>query len=240
MLSRLLLSLLPPATYQAPFWLFRRLRHGGLPTLPTEFREVRRGHHALFKLIRDYSFDSVLDVGAGAGAHAAVLHSHRKTVTAIDFGTSVYARHRSSSVPWQRVDADFYDFAPEKAFDCVWACHVLEHQTDPGAFIRRCIALTKPDGLIAITVPPLKHRIVGGHLSLWNAGLLLYQLTFNGLDTRDAAICSYGYNVSVIVRNTARQPVSLDYDKGDLLKLKPFMPAFVNEPFEGRIHRWNW
>ena len=112
MLSQLLLSLLPPAIYRAPLWLFRRLRHGGLPTLPTEFRKVRRGHHGLYKLINDYSFDTVLDVGAGAGAHAAVLHANRKAVSAIDFGTSVYAEHRSSSVPWQRVDIDFFDFTP--------------------------------------------------------------------------------------------------------------------------------
>jgi SAM-dependent methyltransferase len=240
MIAKLLLSTLPPILYRLPIWAFRKLKNGNLPTLPPEYQAVRRGHHCLFKLVRDYDFDTVLDIGAGAGSHSDVLSRKGKTVTAIDFGTSVYAADRAETVPWRRMDIGFYEFDATEQFDCIWASHVLEHQPDPGVFIRRCIKLTKPDGIIAITVPPLKHRIVGGHLSLWNAGLLLYQLTFNGLDTQDAAICTYGYNVSVIVRNRKRQEVELDFDKGDISKLQPFMPSFVNEPFDGRVYRWNW
>ena len=240
MFSQLLLAVLPPIIYLLPLWLLRHLRGGALPPLPVDYRLGRRGHHGLFKLIRDYEFTTVLDVGAGEGAHAALLHQSGKEVTALDFSTSVYASKRPERVPWPRVDTNFLDFRPDAAFDCLWACHVLEHQTDPGAFIRHCMALTRPEGIIAITVPPLKHRIVGGHLSLWNAGLLLYQLTFNGIDTCNAAVCTYGYNISVIVRNRQRPDIPLDYDKGDLDKLRPYMPAFVSEPFDGRIQRWNW
>ena len=116
----------------------------------------------------------------------------------------------------------------------------LEHQPDPGTFIRRCIDLTTDNGVICITVPPLKNKIVGGHLTLWNAGLLLYQLVFNGLDCRHASICTYGYNVTIIVKKKIRKNLELDYDNGDIRRLKEFFPSFVDEPFDGIIKKWNW
>ena len=100
--------------------------------------------------------------------------------------------------------------------------------------------LTKDDGIICITVPPLQDLIVGGHLTLWNAGLLLYQMVFNGLDCSDASICTHGYNISVIVKKRLRKDINLDYDNGDIKALKAFFPAFVEEPFDGKIESWNW
>ena len=212
-----------------------------LPKLPEAFMRLPRSQHGLFKLIRDYEFNSVLDVGSGAGEHAEMFASQGKTVTALDFGTNVHSRiSESKNHDIRKIDANFYEVTFDEKFDCIWASHVLEHQPDSGQFIRRCMDLAKEDGVLAITVPPLKHTIVGGHLSLWNPGLLLYQLVFNGLDCRDAAICTYDYNITILVRNRRRKDVALKWDSGDIEALKKYFPEFVNEPFNGQIAQWNW
>src|SRR4051812_37862219 len=150
------------------------------------------GSEALEFLLRDYEFDSVVDVGCGTGEHAQRFVDAGKTVTTLSF--EQYGAFTPSFV------GDFFDFRAGQPFDLVWCSHMLEHQRNVGSFLERLIGLAKPGGLIAITVPPARHRIVGGHLTLWNAGLLLYNLVLAGLDCRHAKVLSYGYNISVIVR----------------------------------------
>ncbi len=112
---------------------------------------------------------------------------------------------------------------------------------NPGIFIKKCMELVKNQGIIAITIPPMEENVLGGHLTNWNAGNLLYNLVLNGLDCSDASILSYGYNISVIVRNKKRPFVDLSYDNGDIRKLIKFFPSFIKkEPFDGRIKKWNW
>ena len=213
-----------------------------LPKLDMEFRQLNLSGHALQKLIRDYKFTTVLDVGSGAGLHARILKDHKKRVTALDFGTSIYAEKQGNN--YDRIDSiqvDFLKYKTTKKFDCVWASHVLEHQNNPGAFIIKCMELVKDNGIIAITIPPMEDYVLGGHLTNWNAGLLLYNLVFNGIDCSDCSIMTYGYNISVIVKNKKRKAINLTYDNGDVSKLLQYFPACVKrEPFNGNIKRWNW
>lgn len=224
--------------------LFKRLfvaSNRSLAILPDQFKDLPRAQHALYKLLCDYEFQTVLDVGAGGGEHARVLDEYGKEVWALDFGTSVYAQKNiASRKEVHNIYADFYEVQFDHQFDCIWASHVLEHQPNPGLFIQRCIELTKDGGVMAITVPPLKNEIVGGHLTLWNAGLLLYQLVFNGVDCSDASILTHDYNVTVIVKNIKRAEVQLTYDQGDLDLLSNYFPDFVSEPFDGRLQKYNW
>ena len=67
-------------------------------------------------------------------------------------------------------------------FDLVWCSHVLEHQPNPNLFLKKCFDILNDDGWLCVTVPPRKDEIVGGHLTLWNAGLLLYNLIMAGFD----------------------------------------------------------
>ena len=237
---RAFLLFVPPIVPKL-YYCILRANQNVLPELPDEFANLPFAQHGLFKLIKDYQFENVLDIGSGSGEHANVLGMHGKKVTALDLGTSIYATCKHSekqNVTF--VEANFYEARFEGKFDCLWASHVLEHQPDPGVFIRRCMELAKENGVIAITVPPLKHQIVGGHLTLWNAGLLIYQLVFNGLDCREVAVRTYGYNVTVIVLNKKRPHVELTCDNGDIRLLQPYFPSFAEEPFEGQIESWNW
>lgn len=86
----------------------------------------------------------------------------------------------------------------------------------------------KDDGIAALTVPPLKHEIVGGHVNLYNAGLLLYQMILAGFDCRNASIHTYDYNISIIVRKDRYVDLSgLTFDSGDINYLKQYFPVSV-------------
>lgn len=126
------------------------------------------------------------------------------------------------------------------SFDAVWACHVLEHQPDVGAFLAACRRQLRDGGILAVTVPPPKHEIVGGHVTLWNAGLLLYNLILAGFDCRDATVGTYGYNISVIATKREIQLPTLAFDHGDIERLAGFFPVPVAEGFDGRLPDIGW
>lgn len=236
----------------------QRLRAAVVPHMPAEppvaqeFAMPGLAGAALQKLLTEHAFHTVLDVGAGAQRHAQVFARHGKAVTAVDFGSSVYHRQKVAMRTGEIAEilGDFNLLQFDTPFDCVWASHVLEHQLDAHQFLRKLVALTKDGGILAITVPPFKHEIVGGHVSFWNAGLLLYRLVLAGCDCAQASCLAYGYNISVIVR---KRPIAdldalrLEFDAGDIRKLRRYLPPQIaytsnalDDPFDGNIVRLNW
>ena len=186
---------------------------------------------AIKKLISDYSFTTVLDIGCGEGRSKRIFEDSGKLVTAIDIQPKLK----------DIIVDDYMKWAPDNQFDCIWCCHVLEHQLNVNLFLKKVHNELKEGGVLAISVPPMKHQIVGGHVSIWNAGLLLYNLVMAGFDCIEPAIKTYGYNVSVIIRKkTIELPDNLDYDVGDLEKLSTFFPPFVKQNFNGNIQEYNW
>jgi SAM-dependent methyltransferase len=200
---------------------------------------------ALWKVLSDYDFETVLDVGGGAGEHGAVFRAFGKHVTSVDYGRSVYFERRDPS--HDVIVGDFNRLELPRRYDLVWCSHVLEHQLDPHHFLCRLHAATAEGGVLALTVPPAKSQIVGGHVSLWNAGLLLYRLVLAGFDCRQARVRRYGYNISVLLEKRSIVLPELSYDCGDLRRLRPFLPGALpfqsnalDDPFEGEIERLNW
>lgn len=183
---------------------------------------------ALGKVIETLEKGStILDIGAGRCEHAAVFSAEGFEVTTLDL--------EGSHIRSAYLDHDFPD-----PFDCVWSSHVLEHQTNPGLFLAKCNRDLKDGGLLSVTVPPRKDEIVGGHVTLWNAGLLLYQLILAGFDCSQASVLSEGYDVSVVVRKKKASLPFLKHDHGDIERLAEFFPLPVKEGFNGLIERVNW
>ena len=187
---------------------------------------------ALERLLAYEDVHSVLDVGSGSGEHAQWMRDHGREVTTIDLVNE---------------NADytgfFEDYKNDKVFDAVWASHVLEHAPNVQWFIHNCMSLLRPDGLLAITVPPAKHDIVGGHLTLWNQGLLLYNLVLAGLDCSEARVSPVyeGYNISVLVRKRIREHNGgLKMDAGDIEELAQWFPMEVAQGFRGDRVAVNW
>ncbi|NIR93658.1 MAG: class I SAM-dependent methyltransferase, partial [Gammaproteobacteria bacterium] len=88
-------------------------------------------------MLRNYEFDSVLDIGCGAGTHADILLKHGKHVTAIDYGKSSYFERMKQQKGIKTIIGDINNHSFDELFDGVWASHVLEHQLTPHLFLKR-------------------------------------------------------------------------------------------------------
>ena len=175
----------------------------------------------------------ILDIGAGKKQiHANYFRKHGHTVKVNDF-------FKNSDYKGKFLDVKF-----EEQFDAVWCSHCLEHQLNVNSFLKKINDVVKENGIVCITVPPLKHEIVGGHVSLWNAGLLVYNLVLAGFDCSQAKIKSYDYNISIIVRKRSIKLPDLVFDRGDLITLKNYIPKELQKNewghFDGQIQQLNW
>lgn len=191
---------------------------------------------ALEKLLAEYDFATVLDVGCGRGRHLAKFRETGKDATGIDI----------VGLTEGVVVADYLRHEFARPFDCVWVSHVLEHQLNVNFFLRKVFADLREGGILAVSVPPLKHAIVGGHVTLWNAGLVLYNLILAGFDCRQARLKQYGYNISVLTpKIAANLPLAeLHYDEGDIDLLAEFFPQHpqlpIRQGFSGDIRQLRW
>jgi FkbM family methyltransferase len=204
-----------------------------------EFAELIFGGACLQKVLYDFDFQSVLDIGSGSGKHSEIFKKYNKDVTSIDFGESCYYEERKKTDEKVLI-GDYMEFNFDKKFDLIWASHVLEHQLNVNSFLTKIIRDLEDGGILAITVPPHKDEIVGGHLSLWNGGLLLYNLVLAGFNCKEAKLLKYGYNISIIVQKKPAALPKLDFDKGDIEKLLDYFPDGITEPFDGDLSRLNW
>jgi SAM-dependent methyltransferase len=205
------------------------------------------GLEAIKYLLEKCRFKTILDIGCGAGDQSAIFRDNNKIVTELDFGDSVYTRNRKSKY----IRGDYLNIKFDEQFDAIWVCHVLEHQLNVNIFLTKILHDLKEEGILAITVPPKKDRIVGGHVTLWNAGLILYNLVLAGFDCSEAKIKTYDYNISVILKKqTIVRTPKITYDCGDIEKLKIYLPQsltfkdshgkLVMEGFNGDIKELNW
>lgn len=137
----------------------------------------------------------MLDVGGGHGVHTNFFRSNGFEVDLIDI---------IEGKPDRIFVGDALEFQPPRKYNYVWCSHVLEHIQDMGSFIRKLIECCEEGGVISATVPPLKSDMTFGHVTLWNAGLLLINFIKAGLDCREAKIRTYGYNVSIVTPNKKR------------------------------------
>jgi SAM-dependent methyltransferase len=191
------------------------------------------GSEALTRLL-EYPFKTVLDIGSGAGTQARLLREAGKRVTTI------------SMLPPADVIGDYVRLPFAEPFDAIWASHVLEHQPNVNLFLSKCYSDLRENGILAITVPPHKDAIVGGHVALFNPGILIYNLILAGFDCSEARVSplyagkvTIPYNISVIVQKKRANLPQLIHDQGDVSRLAEFFPVPAYDGFSGWFeHNW--
>jgi len=180
---------------------------------------------------------SLLDVGAG-NLLAASYFSHHGILTDIcDFESSPYF-----SVPEavrsgvnQFHFGDFATMEINKKYNAVWCSHVLEHILNVDQFLRKIHSVLIDDGYLYISVPPRKPFMVSGHVNLFTPGLLVYRLILAGFNCKLATVFQYDYNICVRVKkdNSILTNEDLNFDIGDLEKLKNYFPVDISEGING-------
>ncbi len=195
------------------------------------------GDHALAKFLTLGITGPVLDIGSGTGLQAAFMRAAGLQVITLESNVNLPADHH---ITWpDEAWTDWPNFGPH--FNGVWTCHTLEHSAGPGAFLHTCREALYREGWLAVTVPPAKTVLVGGHVTLWTLNLLIYNLILAGFDCSKAMCKRYGYNLSVIVQKGEPPDLSaLVHDTGDIGKLAQYWPFKVEEGCETEPDEVNW
>ncbi len=167
---------------------------------------------------------TVLDVGSGGGAAAKYMRTHGINVVTID-------NYLDADVQCNYMDKDFM---PREG---IWCSHVLEHCFNVHETLLKFRDELIPNGVLAITVPPMRRALVGGHLNNFTPGTLIYNLIIAGFDCRQAAIyVDHAQNISVIVESKIiTLPSNLVSGPGDLEKLARFFPCAVSQHMDGHF-----
>ena len=186
--------------------------------------------HTMLRLLSSYRFETVLDVGSGSGEHGRLLRHFGKRVFTVDL------KDDADYV------GDFLGLELDRRFDAVWCSHVLEHQRNVGLFLEKVYDALADVGVLALTVPIHdRRRLVSGHLSTWNAGLLCYHLVLAGFDCREARLlesCELGLIVEKRPARGGDVRGPAAYDEVAMLgRYFPF-PAFGGA--EAEISEVNW
>ena len=190
----------------------------------SEHFQLDWGTHAILKLLADYAFESVLDIGSGLGEHKRLFEYFGKKPVSVDIVQSAdYC-------------GNFLDIDIEKKFDAIWCSHALEHQRNVGLFLDKIYDSLTEDGVLAIVVPIHPgERLISGHLTSWSIPLLCYNLIMAGFDCRQAAIMS-SYELSLVVKKTPanhnerRAPSAHGADAGhEFDNIKQFFPFEVSQ-----------
>jgi SAM-dependent methyltransferase len=177
----------------------------------------------------------IIDIGSGPNEiHANYFRNIGHTVDVCDF-------HKSA-----KYQGNFNDIKILEKYDAVWSSHCLEHQLNVNVYLKNIHNVLKEEGWLCITVPPLKHSIVGGHVSLWNAGLILFNLVAAGFNCRNAKIKTYRYNISVIVKKQSIDPLPSIKEIQILNNIREYFPLDIGwvekkyGRFNGQIEELNW
>jgi len=113
------------------------------------------------------------------------------------FGKEAYSTDLYEDADYK---GDFLGYEFNRKFDAVFCSHVLEHQRNVGLFIEKIYDVLADDGILAIAVPCHDRKILlGGHITSWNAGLLVYNLILGGFDCAGAHIFQ-GADLNLVVR----------------------------------------
>lgn len=190
-----------------------------------------RAQFCLLKLVEEYDFEEILDVGTGRQTHAKIFRALGKKVITID--------------PVFDADykMDYLDFKPEKQYEAIFCSHVLEHQRNVGVFLDKLFNDLQDGGILALSVPcVVNHQISSGHSNWFNSNMLLYHLILAGFDCKDAKILVYGYNLSVILKKKSNglKRFSFALELDDIAEFFPDDVNISDRGINGAHGNINW
>lgn len=174
-----------------------------------------------------------LDVGAGDRTHTRYVESAGifRECHSIDSFPHANAPHHKVG--------HFESHRFEHPYDAILASHVLEHALNVHAFLRKIHSTLREGGVLCLIVPPMRHLITSGHVTLWNPGLLLLNCVKAGFDCRDAKVKRKGYNIALVLRKRSCQ-ARFGFDLGDPCNERTYLPAGLRWRRDRRSGIWRF
>lgn len=183
-------------------------------------------------LVSRYAFKTVLDIGCGVGDFFYYLHQRNLEVSGS--GIDMVDPREVLRLPrftYQKLD--FMEYTPDRQFDLVFSSHTVEHNANTGLFLEKMIACVKEGGIFCLIWPPPKPEVVGGHLHVFNMGLMVYNLVRIGVDCRKVEMLKSGYNLAILGYYTPFDLPPLTHNRFEIHLLKEFFPFPVSQGFNG-------
>ena len=103
---------------------------------------------------------SLLDVGCGAGATAALIKSQYPEIRLVGVESNFEAAAAAKQVMNHLIFADLNDLQAEQipqAFDVILCADILEHLSDPGRLLKILRKKINPEGRLLLSVPNVRH-----------------------------------------------------------------------------------
>jgi SAM-dependent methyltransferase len=135
-----------PAEVAGSDWLYEQLQR-----LPWYYHTDKWEHRvALGELAQ---CQSVLEIGCGTGEFIQRLNHGGRKVTGIEFNTQAAAQAREAGLEVFDTARDDLREMYRDSFEAVCSFQVLEHVSDPAAFVQEALAFAKPGGKVVLAVP---------------------------------------------------------------------------------------
>ncbi len=150
-------------------------------------------HLALGRLLTEFDFHTVLEIGSRNGVAARAMEFAGKDVYTVE----VQQHHAA------KYNGDYLDVRLDEPVDAIWCSHVLEHQRNVGQFCEKMFADLRDGGVLALTVPSELSPLVMGHPNIFTPGHVLYQLILAGFDCSQVSVKQYDLQFSVLLRKKA-------------------------------------
>jgi malonyl-CoA O-methyltransferase len=155
-------------------------------------------------LLGDVCGLAVADLGCGTGRNAVRLAAAGARVTALDFSDGMVARARGKP-GWERVEFMAHDLTqplpfPDRCFDRVLSCLMLDHIGDIAAFFSECRRVCHRDSFVLVSVfhPALTVRGIRARFVDPTTG-------------REVRPASYGNQISDYVTGAVRSGLTLEH-----------------------------
>jgi SAM-dependent methyltransferase len=159
-----------------------------VPGIPEENYWFRRHEAAYLWAEPLVTGRTVLEVGCGEGYGTALLARSARHIVGIDYD-ALAAPHAAATYPQARfVRANLAALpVPSESVDIVVTLQVIEHVWNHGEFVRECLRVLRPGGLLLVTTPNrltfspgLESPINPFHTKEFTATELVELLTANG------------------------------------------------------------
>lgn len=197
-------------------------------------KPVSGSRECLAHLVKHFKFDNVLDLGCGYFPYYDIFKSKGIEYTGIDVWNPRDIAKLSEQKGIEFINGDIlrYDFKGRK-FQCVVSSHVIEHVANTEDFVRRLMELTEEGGIICIVYPKMKQQVVGGHVHIFNNGIVYYNLIRCGISCKDWITLSKGYSNCLMGRFNRFEIPQLTYSRGEIELLSEHFPFPAKQDFHG-------